>query len=59
MFKFNDLLRKESISSNNKKELLELINKRFEDYKAFAIRFNKRLSIYFINNTYYLTLINK
>ena len=57
MFKFNDLLRKESITSDNKQELLELINKRFEDYKAFAIRFNKRLAIYFANNTYFLTLI--
>ena len=57
MFKFNDLLRKESITSDNKQELLELINKRFEDYKAFATRFNKRLAIYFKDNTYYLTLM--
>ncbi len=57
MFRFNDLLRRESITSDNKEELLELINKRFEDYKAFATRFNKRLAIYFTNNTYFLTLI--
>lgn len=57
MFRFNDLLRRESITSDNKEELLELINKRFEDYKAFATRFNKRLAIYFANNTYFLTLI--
>ena len=57
MFTFNDLLRRESIKSDNKQELLELMNKRFEDYKAFATRFNKRLTIYFSNNTYYLTLM--